>query len=387
MDDVNSGESPTNRRSKVIFVSQLACCALVAVLSVLLLRYIIQKISATADLASKTSIQGPNTIFKAENEFVLDKGKHPQLTINSAVKLIEAKGKNSTELTIFNANGSEKFNFKISILNSKFFSLEKFLIFLKRRYQCPMPEDDQPVNLEINDCIFDTETSYFDYFTAHSEVLNYNSGNEPVKISKKIDFGGIDPVNLLGRSGAKVLDVVGDGYCFYYSLLFNIYDSLKDPKSKTFKKIFYLEDSNNKQYLSGIKGLDEIRINLMLSILGSTSFFSLSKHQLFDFVYYFKILIFAELNHNKREYEDFFGGESFRYDEITLFKYYDWNQDLEPVIISNLLNYGIITIGVEAGTMKAQNPRIALNTTKDQQDGIIYLVLIGNSHYNAIIFP
>lgn len=386
MDDIGFEEPPANRRSKAIFISQVACYALVAVFSIFLLRYIIQKIAAAADLASKTLIQSPNTIFKSENKFVLVKGKHPRLTINNVAKLLEVKGNNGTELRIFSLDRKEKFKFTINILNSKFFSLEKFLIFLKKRYQCPMPEDDQPVNLEINDCIFDTETSYFDYFTTYSEVLNYNSENEPVNISEKIDFGDTDPADLLGRSGAKVIDVFGDGYCFYYSLLFNIYDSLKDPSSKTFKKIFHLEYSNNRQYLSGIKGLDEIRVNLMLSILGSTTFFTLSKHQLFDFVYYFKILIFAELNHNKRNYEGFIGAESFKYDEITLFKYYEWNQNLEPLIISNLLNYGLIIISFNSGITEDQNPRIALNTTKDQQDGMLYLMLIDNSHYNAIIF-
>lgn len=232
----------------------------------------------------------------------------------------------------------------------------------------------------------DVSIPYFNFFKTNSETRYFHSFQSPTDIYRLVDFKNANLRDLIGTDKAKSVDNVGDGNCFYYSVLFSIYKALKDPESTTYKRFFDLKTKASGSLVYKIYGFDEIRLIAILSLLESKRFNALTKYQLFDIVFYFKMLICIEIADNIQLYRSFMINISEYQIENFLSNYFKTNGEIEPMVISNILNYKFEIINVETVSLKYANPRMFFKMDdKKSYDGTICLLYIDNIHYRAII--
>jgi len=282
---------------------------------------------------------------------VLNENK-TELIFANKYKVSENRSKANHQVLIFDITNKPSIPIcNLEVINTPSFDLKNFGNFLDCRFS-----NNDYTSDNVSNC--DVAIPYFNFFRINSETRYFHSFQTPTNIYRLVDFKNTNLRDLIGTDKAKSVDNTGDGNCFYYSVLFSIYEALKDPVSATYKRFFDLKTKASSSLVHKICGFDEIRLIAILSLLQSKRFNALTRYQLFDIVFYFKMLICIEIADNIQLYRSFMTNMSEYQIENFLSNYFQTNGEIEPMVISNILNYKFEIINVETGISKYANPRM-----------------------------
>lgn len=271
----------------------------------------------------------------------------------------------------------------LKIVNNQFFDLEKFGDFLDSLYW----SKEYSPNYRGKAVAYDATVPFLKFYKTNKNVPSSNMLHIPVDIKTLVDFGEKNLKDFIGTNFALSTDNGADGNCLYYSILYCLTTKLRNPNSSVYKRIFNLESKIKNGLISKIYGFDEIRLAAILAIHETKYYHQMSKYQLFALVFYFKMLICTEIADNLEKYEPFICDMMSEYQPHDfLSNYYKMNREIEPSVISEMLNYELKIINVVSGGDKYINPGIYLQMDETKAyDGVIYLLYINNNHYRAII--
>jgi len=271
----------------------------------------------------------------------------------------------------------------LEIVNNQLFDLEKFGDFLDSLYW----SKEYSPNYRGKAVAYDATVPFLQFYRTNTDVPSSNMLQIPVDIKTLVDFGEKSLKDFVGTNFALSVDNGADGNCLYYSILYCLSNQLRDPNSSIYKRIFNLESKTKDGLIAKIYGFDEIRLAAILAIHKTKHHHRMSKYQLFALVFYFKMLICTEIIDNLEKYEPFICDMMPEYQPCDfLSNYYKMNREIEPSVISEMLNYELKIINVVSGGDKYINPEIYLRMDETKAyDGVIYLLYINNNHYRAII--